>query len=211
MRLPCFKTGIFTVSIGAVIASSLLFIFNDDAYFFIMLLSVIIHELGHITACMIFGSKVREIYIGIAGAQIETASKLSSYTSDAVTALSGPAAGLGAAATALFIIKERIKLMPIGHTEELLIFFFLSNLFYAVVNLLPVKGLDGGNALYALIALRCRLDTADRIITISSFISVFAIASVSLVLLKKFNFNYSLVILVFSLLFDLIPKKPFLH
>ncbi len=211
MKLPYFKTGIFTVSIGAIAASSLLYIFNDNAHFFIMLLSVLIHELGHITACGIYGRKIREINIGIAGAQIITSDKLSSYASDVVTSLSGPAAGIGAAAATFFIIKERTKLMPPGLTEELLMFFFLSNLFYALVNLLPVKGLDGGNALYALAASRFEIHIADRIVTISSIISVFGIVVISLALLKSFNFNYSLVILVFSLLFDLIPKKPFLR
>jgi Zn-dependent protease len=211
MKLPYFKTRIFTVSPGAVIAAVLLYILNDDAYFFIMLLSVLIHELGHIISCMLLGQKIEQIRFGIAGAQIDTSNKLSSYVTDAVTSLSGPAASIGAAVVSFLIIRERTKLIPLDSTAELLLFFFLSNLFYALVNLIPVKGLDGGNALYALAASKLELHTADRIVTVSSFVSVFVILAVSLTVLKNFDFNFSLVILIFSLLFDLIPKKTILH
>jgi len=142
-----------------------------------------------------------------AGLEIKGQDRLTSYRSDIIIALSGPVAGIGAALASFFIIKERLKHCQFSERETEMIFFFLSNSFYSAVNLLPVRGLDGGNALYALLASKCRLSTAERISFAVSAVFAAGTAVTALLIIGRSRFNYSLMVLSLSLLFELIPKK----
>ena len=103
--------------------------------------AAVCHELGHLSAMLLFGIPVREIDITPLGAVIHTAPTAPDAVRDAVVHLSGPAVNLLCAA---------MLLLP-GCTPGMQI-FAVSSLALALFNLLPVRSLDGGCAAAILLA-----------------------------------------------------------
>jgi len=103
--------------------------------------AAVCHELGHLSAMLLFGISVREIDITPLGAVIRTAPMASDARRDAVVHLAGPAVNLLCAAWLL---------LP-GCTPAMQI-FAISSLALALFNLLPIRSLDGGCAAAILLA-----------------------------------------------------------
>ncbi|MBQ9543624.1 MAG: hypothetical protein IJV00_00695 [Clostridia bacterium] len=85
-----------------------------------------------------------------------------------------------------------------------LLFFFFADLFLALFNLLPAKGLDGGELLESLVCLRASPDTARRVLEKTTKISLALLFSSGILLLLKFR-NASLMLIFVSFLFK--PMK----
>jgi Zn-dependent protease len=113
-----------------------------------LLLSVLLHELGHAVTARRFGIGVKAITLDLLGGYTEMETDSPRPTADFLVSAVGPAvsAVLGAAALLLQIA------LPNGTVLDQLMFQLAwSNLLVAIFNALPGLPLDGGRALRALV------------------------------------------------------------
>ncbi len=156
-----------------------------------MLFCAFVHETGHLLAARLLRVRAVSLDVGLFGGTIIFEKRLVSYRKDVCIALSGVAMNLIFMA-AFFVLLRR------NFTADLF-FLFLSNGFYAIFNLLPLTNLDGGKALFSLIANKKELYTAYRITAVLSRITLFALGSFSLWLMSVSSFNVSLFVLTLLL------------
>ena len=150
----------------------------------IPLLAVIIHEGGHIIAAVALGKGFSGLELGIFGARLNLSERLLSYGEEFAICIAGPAANI---LSVLFILGAYMK-----SESESLLYFILSSLFLAFINLLPIKTFDGGRMLFCIIARISDEQKADFFLKVFSFISLFFIWSLSLYLLLRHTSSLSL-------------------
>lgn len=153
--------------------------------------SVAIHELAHITAMKSFGVKVEKLSLLPIGVRIKKhGGGTISYIKEAVIYLSGPIASLFLAL--LFFVLN----IPVG---------FAVNLLLALFNLLPIMPLDGGQAVLVICkSLGCNV-YAEKISCCISLVMLLPLA-IGAIILWKTTDNFSLILTVFFLAAGLLPK-----
>ena len=102
----------------------------------LVLWGAVIHEAGHILLLRCFGARIRRLRIGVLGAVLETGGAMS-YGQELAASLAGPLANLLAA-----VILGRLGCSAAAGANAVLCIF----------NLLPIRPLGGGRALYLLLA-----------------------------------------------------------
>ncbi|MBQ3075148.1 MAG: site-2 protease family protein [Clostridia bacterium] len=151
--------------------------------------AVLLHETGHLAALYRYGYPPKRISFSCLGAKMETGESYIPYKKEAAIYLSGPAAGLFGCLLAFFLLR--------WHFTKAGMLFFSFNLLLTLFNLLPIKGLDGGEALFSLLCLRGEEATAQKISEAIHSISLLLLFTFSLYVLKREN-NPSLLILTLS-------------
>lgn len=164
---------------------------GDMEYVFLMLFSALIHECGHLLILHFYKVRVKSLVLGLFGGTIVLDKKLISYKGDFLVAISGSLANLIFSFLLFFLLRYRFS-TP-------LFFFFLSNLTYALFNLLPVSNLDGGMALRSLLLTKKEPYEAERTAGLVSRISLFLLACGGLWLVSVSAFNISLFVIVILL------------
>ena len=145
------------------------------------LLAVIIHELGHIVACLLCKGTIQSVLITANGARIEADGL--TYGKQLIATVAGPAAGL----SMLFVCRW----LPLTAAFSLI---------HSVYNLLPLMGSDGSNML------RCSLylfHREGRILTacrIADLVSRVLLCSLGIYLSLKLGWMLGIVICVFVLI-----------
>ncbi len=160
-------------------------------YALIPLFVAFVHECGHLAVARINRIKIKSLDIGIFGARINLDRKIYSYSDEIWVCLGGPLINLVCAD----IVAIFSKLFDIR--SEAIDLFIISSLSLGIINLLPINSFDGGRILFGMIAKKHTLSTAERIINVSSFISLFLLWIISVYLLLKTSASLSL--FVFSL------------
>ena len=102
--------------------------------------AAVFHELGHWTVLHLLGAKAAALWLSVLGAAMEVDSGRLSYGGELAAVLAGPAANLLAALVLTALGGERWP-AAVG-----------ANLVLCAFNLLPVRPLDGGRALYLLVS-----------------------------------------------------------
>ena len=153
-------------------------------------LSALLHELGHYGAACALGVRVEAVTVYPFGADMRLSPGLRSYGSDWLIAAAGSAvnlllAGVGCAVGSTMLIA--------------------CNLALAVVNLLPVKGLDGGTMLLALAGL-CGF-RGERLVKITSLIGLFFLWLWAVYLLLLADGDPSLLLLVCGLFASIFLRR----
>lgn len=107
--------------------------------FLCALICSLLHELGHYITARALGLKLSALTVYPFGADMTLVPNVRSYRTDIAVHISGPTVNLMLGAAGYML-----------NFEEL---FWVYNLALGAMNLLPVLGLDGGNALFALLSL----------------------------------------------------------
>ena len=179
--LPFTKIRVHFLTVICILA---LFYADSSVFTLEVLICAALHELGHIIAMKLFGVEIFLFDILPCGAVIHSDADRLPYKKEAIIALSGALAGVvsGIAALAFYLIFGGIH--PL--------FFGVSNLFLSLVNLIPVKGLDGARALEAILSLKLDRDRAEKITARISFVSLGILAVLSLFVIHITQNNFSL-------------------
>ena len=155
-----YLTSRIRIGLDGIICLLLLPFLGVTRSFFILMIAAAIHEAAHVAAIYLLGSDVALFTLGPAGAEIRQGRPLGDAESFFV-ALCGPASNL------LFGGLSLLYMHTLGYNSDVL-FFCISSFSLAFFNLLPIRGLDGGQMLFLL--LRGRLgERADKLIFLSSF------------------------------------------
>lgn len=153
----------------------LFFIIEPTAYLLLILLSILLHEAGHIIAMGILGEKPEEIILLPFGIDMKIRKALLSYPREIIISLAGACVNL-----LVFLIFHRY------------VFFAYTNLLYAVINLIPARGLDGGAALEACLLCFLPCDKAGRVSDIVSFFFIISMWAAGVYILMVLNGNISI-------------------
>lgn len=113
-------------------------------WFVIIVISVLIHELGHAFTAILFGQKVRIDFVALGGITSRTGDQDIKLWKEFFIVLNGPLAGLGLAFLFMFLLP-----LFAAHTVMYTAFQIgmYVNFFWTFANLLPVQPLDGGHLL----------------------------------------------------------------
>ncbi len=162
---------------------------EPSVYLGLIFLSVLLHEAGHLLIMAVYGIGIESVTILPIGIDIKRQRKYISYQREIILALAGIAVNL-----LIFFIFRKYE------------FFAYTNLLYALVNLIPVKGLDGGNALEAFLLSVCDCRRAERILRIVSFIFLVILWMLGVYILFVLNGNISIFALSVFLFVSVIMK-----
>ncbi len=148
--------------------------------FFLILAAIILHELGHIGAIYLFGGKIKKIKLRPVGITVITDGKLFNYAEDVIIALAGPFIGI-----LTFILFKNSE-------SSSLSFLSLFSLSLSVMNLLPIKKLDGGRAVLALLSSLVETSLAEKIASALSFVFMFFLWMTAIYITLMLKSNLSL-------------------
>lgn len=147
-------------------------------------LAVALHECGHLVLMRACGVGVERITVLPFGVDIKPESTLTSYTSDVLVSLGGIAAnlcGMGVSA-----------LLPSDGGGGA---FFSANLALALLNALPIRGLDGGYALEKILLKACSPRLASGAVFATSFLFLVALGSVAIWIFFRTGYNFTLLMM----------------
>lgn len=152
----------------------------------------LLHEAGHLGAMYCFGAVPECITIGVMGIKIEKYELSLKLSEECITALCGPVVNLIFAV--IFFFKDASSVA------------FAANTGLFVINMLPVRTLDGGRFLFNFICLAKNEVTAQKVISVLEMLTVIFLVCVMLFTLFNGVFNESFVmftlILTAVILFD---------
>ena len=158
-------------------------------YFPVLLISVFIHELGHILMALLLGVRIRSMRLDMLGALLDLDGNLFSYKREIFICLGGPLANALTSLVAYFFLPR----------NDIISLFIISSMALCVLNTLPIKSFDGGRICFAMLNIFFSLRTAERFIQASSFIIIISLWILSVYFLLKVGATLSL--FVFSISF----------
>lgn len=123
------------INLWGIISFAIIFFLNGKESFFLLMLCALGHEVGHLSVMCLCGASIDEITVGALNFNIKYNKALTSYRKDLLISAGGVFVNLGFAV--------------LGYTFGCFE-FFLSNVVLIIMNLLPVKSLDGANIIAAL-------------------------------------------------------------
>ncbi len=178
------KIGFFSV------CTLLAWVLTNPLYGVAALAAATLHELGHLFVARLLGISFREMSITPFGAALTPADSLGGYTDELLVAAAGPFINLFSVLAALPWIQGK---------GELLSFFVLASLFLGILNLLPVLGFDGGRMLSCFLSRYIPEATAEKVLCVTSFVTLFFLWSFSVYLLLRVGSSLSLFVFSCSL------------
>ena len=151
------------------------------------LLAALFHECGHLLAAHLLGIRLRLLEFDLFGARLYPAGQLPSYVAEAALVVAGPLASL-----LLWVF-----LLPFTGSFSLLLRG--ASLSFAFFNLMLISGFDGGRLLFSFAASLWGSTTAERILEISSYLSLLFLFALSACMLLRYGQNRTLAVLSASL------------
>lgn len=161
--------------------------------FFIIFFSAAAHEFGHLTALRLCGYRLRRMDILPMGALIVCPEGIN-HRHEALIALSGPAVSLALASCAslCFVVT--------GAAEML--FAAVVNFVLGLFNLMPIRKLDGGKALFCILSHK-KTEATEQICSAASLASKILFFVFVTVCITASGFNLGVIVLSVSLLIQL--------
>lgn len=161
-----------------------------------------LHELGHLLPMKIAGCEVREISFGAMGIGISKENAQLSYRNECISALCGPFVNL-AAAVIFFFLKSRY---------EIFVLPFNINIGLALINMLPVRMLDGGRFINYLLLMRsdgCAVQKISEVFEVITALILIVILIITLILnVVNTSFVFFVCSLVGIIAVSLVRKRP---
>ncbi len=161
--------------------------------FAVVLISATAHELGHISALHFLGYRIRRIDILPMGAVIVVPEGISDCD-EVKIALSGPIVS--------FLCAVFCSVWFIIDGSALSLFAVLINGVFAIINLMPVRKLDGGKALYCFLSYKQK-KTAEQICSAVSICAKMIFIMFSAVSVVISDYNLGVILLSFALLMQI--------
>lgn len=140
-----------------------------------LFLAILLHELGHISACLFLKVKIKSLRLSLLGAKMELEGSFS-YLKEFIIALAGPSFG----------IMGYLVASSLGRNSQDLMLFALISLCLSVFNLFPIQSLDGGRIAKCLFCSILPLTSSEKIMQIISFFTLFAFWIFSSYIMIKF-------------------------
>lgn len=189
MRFKLFGTRIY-VSFLFAAAVALMLAVDRTGLVVPTLFAVFIHESGHLFAMWACGSAPKSIRLIPASVQIVRGFSPRPGGEVAI-ALCGPLTNL--------VLFFTLLLNYYAFHHETVLNFALLNLIFGLFNLLPVRGLDGGTLLTALLCRRLELYRAERIVRLLT--AVFAVGFCVTGVIGALNGRFNLSVFILALYF----------
>ncbi|MCL2828642.1 MAG: M50 family metallopeptidase [Oscillospiraceae bacterium] len=177
------RIGLIEFTGGFVVMVALVYLFDSAGVVPLVLLAATAHELGHFAAIRAMGGKVLRFHLGLVGLRIDYEGTRVGYPGEIAIALAGPIASFGLAYGA--------SLWGQMTGSETAFFLAGISLGACLFNMLPIYQLDGGRALYCLLAWGGELVWAQRVICVLSCVTIFVLllAGAALFLWSDWNFT----------------------
>ncbi len=145
---------------------------------YILVFSILMHELGHIMAALLCGAKAENFSLHGFGVEINFPGKTPNPRRLLIISAGGPAISLF---TAFIAILFNLKILAI------------TNLSVALINLIPAYPLDGGNIVYCLLSGLVSRKKVQIIMKLTGRLFGFIITFAGILILYISSFNISLI------------------
>lgn len=184
--------GFLVSGIPELLLLSLGFIWGNGEQLCAILAAALIHELGHITAAVLLGVRLRFCRTGISGILLLYDFSIVSHAKEAAVCIAGPAAGLAV----FFICYATGQVSFFAGASAALSFF----------NLLPISFLDGGCTVRAVLSSFLSPNTVWRICRIMSFVFTLALWCAAVFVMLRAEGNLSVMTAAIYLLYRLFSE-----
>lgn len=171
---------------GAVLLLAVLAL-DKSTVFAASVLAAALHECGHLLAARLLHIPLRLLELDLMGAKLYPVSAIPSYRAEALLAAAGPLCSI---LLALPFFGTRIPFFVALRT---------ATLSFALFNLLPIEGFDGGRVLHSLCACRFGESAARRVLFASSYLSLLFLFALAACLLLRYGEDATLAVLSASL------------
>lgn len=174
------------LEIGFLFTASVCFLlaFNMNYGVRLGILFSLIHEVGHLTAILIFKEKPERISFGLFGMTIVRKNDLTqNYQKEMITALSGPLTN--------YIFAIIFLLIFLKSKSDLILKCVIINFIIGSFNIMPVFALDGGRAFESLLKMKLDDNTSEKILKITSFITLVIMMSFGFYILISTGYNFT--------------------
>lgn len=189
-------TFLFTALIAFIIS------LNSPFNVIITVFSSLLHETGHLMAMSLLGNKPQCVRFEITGMNIKRQPSMKISTkNELLIALGGPIAN------ALIFLLSCIFLC-FSENEKICIIAGV-NLILMTFNLLPVKRLDGGMALYFLLSRKFNIDFCEKILKITSIFFIILIYIWGIYVFVSTNYNISVLIIAIFLTLSMLGSNEY--
>ena len=188
------------IKVGCFAIMLFLALFISHSYFALAsLAAIILHECGHIFAAKTMKIKMSECKIDIFGAALTPLSNDFSYKDEIFLCICGPAANI---LTALAVFPYCLFTQ-----NKVTLYFILASFSLALLNLIPIKGFDGGRIFFSLLCLLSDIDVAEKVLSAVSFICILILWIMSVYFLLMARSNLSLFVFSISLFVKIFLKE----
>ena len=182
----------------------MIILFSVDAVFFIIAIAgAALHETAHLITMKMCGAKIIRISVYPFGADIKADTIGLSYKEEIAVALSGPLISLLASAAAFLFLYFGTYIYVLA--------FAVSNFLFFAINILPVRGLDGGRALFSALMMKLDITDAYRVYDYISTFTFGILCLLALFLLWLSGYNLSLLFICCYLFVSEYTRQKFCY
>lgn len=183
------------ISTAACIVAVLLVCTYDKISLLAMMCAVLLHELSHVLAMLLYGEKITAVTLYISGADIV-------YTSTRGLIEKTVISSVGVASNLLLGIT-----LFFGSKNEFLLLVSKYSVVYGAFNALCVRGLDGGDILWNILSFFFDIDLCDKILNVVSVVVLFLMYQLGIYIFFKTGSNFSVLLTCMFLFYDTYCKN----
>lgn len=154
-------------------------------------LAALTHELGHLAMAALCRIRMRTCVLGIYGAGLVPDGTIYSYRREILLCAAGPLTNVVLGLLVLWLCHADTAPWAAG--------FAVASFSLGGLNLLPIRGFDGGRILHAVLCLAFSPQVAHRTLTVLSFLCVFCLWCCSVYFLLRAAASLSLFVFSLSL------------
>ena len=140
-----------------------------------------IHEIGHFVAALLLKIKIKRFELTVCGAKIIPYAQICSYKDEFILCLLGPMANI--ITFFLFLPKINVSAAKGIISLDACTYIALFSIMLAIINLLPIKSLDGGRMLFLVISWAFGQRAGNLALNISTFLFALILWMLSVYLL----------------------------